>query len=157
MKSEAEVLAALAAYCSQAERCLFDLRRKIRDAGLSPDAGKRIIRRLSDEKFVDESRFVRAFVNDKFRFNHWGRIKIAYELKIRDIKPAIYEDAISGIDDEEYMSVLRNLLVGKRRTVKSSSPQDLFAKLMRFASSRGFETPLIVKTLKIMIKNVDYD
>jgi len=157
MKTEAETLAALAAYCSQSERCLYDLRRKIRDAGLSSDAEKRIIRRLSDENFVEERRFARAFVNDKFRFNRWGRIKITYELKMRDIKPSIYEEAISGIDEAEYLSTLRELLIAKQRSIKGSSPEELFAKLIRFATSRGFETPLIISTLKKMLKNLDYD
>ena len=157
MKSESEMLNTLAKYCSQAERCLYDVRKKIRAEKLSGDAEKRITDYLVLEKFIDEKRFCRSFVNDKFKFNHWGRIKICYELKNRNINPDIYYEAINSIDDEEYLSVLTNLLKNKKRTVSGRSPQDIFQKLCRFASSRGFETPLIIDTLKGILKNIDHE
>ena len=152
MKSESEVLSALAKYCSLAERCLYDVRKKIKAADLSGDAEQRIVEYLVKERFIDEKRFCRSFVNDKFKFNHWGRIKICYELKIRNIKPDVYYDAIDAIDEEEYISVLSGLLESKNRTIKGRSPQDVFQKLCRFASSRGFESELIVKILKSVLK-----
>ena len=157
MKSESEMLSTLAKYCSQAERCLYDVRKKIKAAGLSEEAEKRIIDRLVQEKFIDEKRFCRSFVNDKFKFNHWGRIKICYELKSRNISPDIYYEAVDAIDEDEYMSVLTDILKSKKRTVSGRSPQDIFQKLHRFASSRGFESPLIISTLKNIIKNIDYE
>ena len=157
MKSESEMLSAMAKYCSQAERCLYDVRKKIKAEKLSEDAEKRIIGRLVQEKFIDEKRFCRSFVNDKFKFNHWGRIKICYELKSRNISPEIYFEAVDSIDEEEYASVLTDMLKSKKRTVTGRSPQDIFQKLCRFASSRGFETPLIINTLKSILKNIDYE
>lgn len=154
MKSESEMLGALAKYCSLAERCIYDVRKKIKAADLPEDAEKRIIDRLVQEKFIDEKRFVRSFVNDKFRFNHWGRIKISYELSRKNIKSEIYADAIDAIDEEEYISVLTDLLKSKKRTTKGRSPQDVFQKLCRFAASRGFETPLIINTVKGLLKNI---
>ena len=99
MKTEAEVLSNLARYCSQAERCTDDVRKKIKASGFTEDIINRIINRLIQEKFIDEQRFCRSFVNDKLKFNHWGRIKIAYELKKRNIKPEIYSEALDSIDE----------------------------------------------------------
>ena len=157
MKSESEMLSTMAKYCSTAERCINDIRKKIKTEGLPPDAEKRIIDYLLKEKFINEKRFCRSFVNDKFKFNHWGRIKICYELKIRNIPPDVYYEAIEYIDDDEYISVLTDLLKSKKRTTNGRSPQDIFQKLCRFAASRGFETPLIINTLKGIIKNIDYE
>jgi regulatory protein len=160
MKTESEILAYLARYCSQAERCVDDIRKKIQTAGLictDDTAESRIINHLTEEKFIDERRFCRSFVNDKLRFNHWGRIKTGYELKKKNIKPEIYSDAINSIDEDEYVSVLNSLLKSKKRSVKGHSAQDVFRKLYRFALSRGFESPLIIKTLKELLGNVDPD
>ena len=157
MKSESEMLNTMARFCSQAERCLSDVRQKIKADGLSEDAEKRIVDRLIKEKFVDEERFCRSFVNDKFKFNHWGRIKICYELKKRNIRSDIYNDAIYSIDEAEYISVLTDMLKNKSRTVKGRSPQDIFQKLCRYASAKGFEMPVIINTLKSIIKNADYE
>jgi regulatory protein len=129
----------------------------MKTAGLTEDAEGRIIDRLIREKFIDERRFCRSFVNDKLKFNHWGRMKMSYELKRRSIKPEIYSDALESIDENEYLSVLSGLLKSKKRSVKGRSAQDVFQKLYRFASSRGFEPSLIVKTLKDLLGNMDYD
>ena len=83
--TEAEMLRRAAAYCSTAERCIQDVQKKIKAAGLTQEEGERIIARLLQEKFIDEHRFARYFVNDKLRFNKWGRIKIAYELQKKNI------------------------------------------------------------------------
>jgi len=149
------MLNALAKYCSQAERCLLDVRKKIQAENLSSEEEKRIIDWLLQEKFVDEKRFSRSFVHDKFHFNHWGRIKIGYELKSKGIAPEIYQEAIETIDEDEYMTVLTDLLKNKKRSVQGRSPQDVYLKLCRFASSKGFETALIFNTLKKMFKNID--
>jgi regulatory protein len=169
MKTESEILACLARYCSQAERCIDDVRKKMKSAGLTDDvahravdsdmrtddAEKRIIDRLIKENFIDERRFCRSFVNDKLKFNRWGRIKIGYELKKRNIKPENYSDAIASIEEEEYISILNDLLKSKKRSIKGRSAQDVSQKLYRFASSRGFEAPLIIKTLKDLFGNID--
>ena len=91
-----------AAYCSTAEHCIQDVQKKIKAAGLSQEEGERIIARLLQEKFIDEHRFARYFVNDKLRFNKWGRIKIAYELQKRNIPAPIRSEALEGIDEKEY-------------------------------------------------------
>ncbi len=153
MKTETETLSNLAKYCSQAERCVDDVRKKIHAAGLAGDAADRIINRLRQEKFIDEQRFCRSFVNDKLKFNHWGRIKIGYELKRRNMDPDTYSDAIDAIDESIYLSVLYHLLKSKKQSVKGRSAQDTFQKLYRFASSRGFESALIIKTLKDILNH----
>ena len=156
MRNESEMLNSLANYCSKAERCLFDARKKMQAEKFSEDAQKRIIDRLLKEKFIDEKRFSRSFVHDKLKLNHWGRIKIGYELKMRNIKPVDYNEAIETIDEDEYLAVLADLLTKKKRTVKGNSPQDAYQKLFRFAASRGFETSVIIKVLQQLLK-ISYD
>jgi regulatory protein len=155
MKTESEILAAMAGYCSQSERCIDDVRKKMKAEGVTDDAGNRIINRLVKEKFIDERRFCRSFVNDKLKFNRWGRIKTGYELKKRNIKPEIYSEAFDAVDESEYVSILNDLLKSKKRSVKGRSAQDVFQKLYRFALSRGFEASLIIKCLHDLFSNMD--
>ena len=147
-RNEQEILHRVASYCSTAERCIEDVRLKIVSAGATPEMEERIIARLLQEKFIDETRFCRCFVNDKFRFNRWGRIKISYELRQKNITSELISEALSQIDEEDYKSVLHALLKEKKRTAKGQTEQDLFNKLYRFALSRGFESNLTVQQLK---------
>ncbi len=147
-KSESEMLHRAATYCSAAERCIYDVRKKIENAGISPESIERIIDRLIKENFINEARFCRSFVNDKLRFNKWGRIKIGYELRRKGIAQELVDEALNGIDENEYRSILTELLKRKRLAMRSSSDADAFLKLCRFAASKGFEKHLIVENVK---------
>ncbi len=146
----------MAAYCSTAERCLYDIEKKIQQAGLSPEAANRIISRLVKEKFIDENRFARSFVNDKLRFNKWGKVKISYELKKRNIPVDILREAMEGIDDLEYNCLLLSILKEKKKTVKGKDDRDIFIKLLRFAVGRGFESKETISCLRQLLKGDGY-
>ena len=147
-QTEPEMLRLIASYCSKAERCIQDVRKKISTTSISSEVEERIIARLLKERYIDESRYCRSFVKDKFRFNRWGRIKIGYELRGKNISANDINEAISQIDEDEYNSVLYDLLKDKMRTTMGKTAQDNFNKLYRFALSRGFESNLTLQQLK---------
>jgi len=156
--SEAEMLHRMAAYCSTAERCVQDVEKKIKASGLSADAAHRIIEMLRKEKFLDESRFSRSFVNDKLQFNKWGRIKIGYELKRKNIPETYISEAIDAIEEDKYTSILIILLKEKKKTIRGKDKHEIFYKLMRFAAGRGFEGNITTKCLKQLdINDTDYE
>ncbi|MDR2389343.1 MAG: RecX family transcriptional regulator [Tannerellaceae bacterium] len=151
-QSESEMMHRMAAYCSVAERCLYDVRKKMQAAGLSTEAMEGIVDRLIKEKFIDEKRFARCFVNDKLRFNHWGRIRINYELGKKNIPPAICREALEGIDEATYNDILYALLKEKKKTLRGKNEQEVFLKLLRFASGRGFENRETIPCLRRLYK-----
>lgn len=151
-RTEAELLHRYAAYCSVAERCIRDVEKKIEAADVSSEVTKRIIRRLVEEKFIDEVRFCRSFVNDKLRFNKWGRIKIDFELRSKGIDADTRENALNQIDEQFYYDTLLTLLKEKKKSMKAKDAREEFLKLLRFAAGRGFETNLASRCLKHLIK-----
>jgi len=155
-KSEAELLHRMAAYCSTTERCIQEIEKKLTAAGATPEITGRIISRLLKEKFIDEARFARSFVNDKLRYNKWGRIKISYELQKKNIPAAIREEALSGINEEEYHSILSALLKSKKKTTKGKDDRDVFSKLLRFATGKGFESRESIPLIKQIVNTGDY-
>jgi regulatory protein len=154
--NESEMLKRMAAYCSGAERCIQDVQKKIQLAGLPDEAGERIIAALTKERFIDEARFARSFVHDRLRFNQWGRIKTAYELRRKGIPPAICREALEEIDEPAYRSALLSLLEKKKRTMRGKNEQDLYAGLFRFAAGRGFENKEITCCLRQLFKEDGY-
>ncbi|MDR1500245.1 MAG: RecX family transcriptional regulator [Tannerellaceae bacterium] len=134
---EGGMMSRMAAYCSAAERCVFDVEKKIAAAGLSKESSERITAFLLKERYIDHERFARCFVSDKLRFNRWGRIRLEYELRARRIPPEICRAAIEGINEEEYMSILSSELEKKMKKVGG---KEAFGRLLRFAAGRGFES-----------------
>ena len=148
MKTPAQALSALAALCSRGEQAESDLREKLRKWEVSPADADRIIQRLNEENFWTDERYARAFVRDKFRFNGWGRIKIAHALRQKHIDSQWIEQALADeIDDAAYHDTLIRLMQGKLRSVAGREPQAARAALLRFAASRGFESDLCYRCL----------
>ena len=143
--TEPQALNRAASYCSKAERCEYDVRRKLLSWELTDDAIARILKRLKDERFLDDERFCKSFVNDKVRFNKWGRTKIIYELRKRSIPEAIYLPILDELSGDEFEKQLLHILTVKARSVKAKNDYDKKTKLIRFAISRGFSMDMAIK------------
>lgn len=137
-----------AVLCSRSEKCTSEILEKLRLFGLSAEESEPVMKKLADEKYIDDERFARAFVKDKFRFNHWGKQKIEYMLRAKKINQDILELAFEEIEDEGYAEELLKLLTDKAKTVKAKDQYDKRNKLMRFAMGRGFESGKIYAALK---------
>lgn len=138
--SEADYLKKMEAYCARAEHCCSEVSDKLKRSGVSDEAIERILDTLQQEKYIDEERYCRAFIRDKYRFAKWGRVKIAQMLKTKKIPRSLYFPLMDEIiDPEEYRSVLRTLLVVQRRSIRACDQRELYNKLIRFAIGRGFE------------------
>lgn len=154
--SENQALARVAAYCSKAERSEFDVKRKLQNWELTDDAIQNIVKRLKDEQFLNEERFCKAFVRDKIRFNKWGKSKIIYELKKKQISSQTIQRCFDDIDDQFIDDQLQSILITKVKSVKANNDYEKRNKLIRFALGRGYRLDQILKTIsKILTTNDD--
>lgn len=144
-----EILYKLAAKCSVSEQCLSDIESKLAKYDLSEEERTHILRHLVEEKYVDDGRYAEAYVKDKYRFNKWGRIKIAQGLRMKGIDNETIKAAMGAIDEEEYMDILRSLIKAKRKSTKGKSNYEITGKLIRFATGRGFEFEAIRKCIDV--------
>lgn len=138
-----QALSKAMAICSKAEKCVSDIQQKLNDWGIEQADAQKIIKTLIAEKFIDEERYTRYFVRDKFRFNHWGKVKIVFMLKSKKIPATLIDEALQEIDNEVYIELLVKLLKEKATKTKFVNEYDKKGKLVRFAQSRGFEFEVI--------------
>ncbi|MBR6998867.1 MAG: RecX family transcriptional regulator, partial [Prevotella sp.] len=66
----------LAALCARGEHCQSEMLEKMRAWGVTAEEQAQVMARLTQEHYVDDERFARAFVADKVRYNKWGRRKV---------------------------------------------------------------------------------
>lgn len=137
-----------AVLCSRSEYCTYEIGEKLKLWGLSPKEAVLVIENLIAEKYIDDERFARAYAKDKFKFNRWGKQKIAYMLRSKNIPAEIIELAFEEIEDENYTDKLRILLADKTKSIKAKDNYDLRNKLMRFALGRGFESAQVYAAFK---------
>ena len=120
---------------------------KLYAAGLGEEESDEIVQCLVEQGYIDEQRYANAFVNDKFRFNKWGKLKIAHALRQKKIPTVVIQIALDTLDEDAYSHVLLQLIEAKKKTVKGTAAQQK-AAVMRFAVSRGFELDLVLRLLR---------
>ena len=154
--SPGEALNKAAAYCTLCERCISEVSTKLTAWNVPRSEQDKIIDRLIEENFIDEARYCRAFVNDKVKFNRWGRIKITAALREKHLPQEYIREALESIDEEIYQQSLKEVIEIKRRELKGKDDFATQQKIIRHAASRGYEPSLIITTIKYKGDEMDF-
>jgi len=141
-----EALKRLQKICSGQEKCPADILLLLKKWGVDFRHHNGIISRLKADRFIDEVRFTDAFVMDKIRLDHWGLVKISYFLRQKGIPDQVIGDACKRVDRGVYTGMIRKELEKKRKTLKGS-PRDIWTRLARYGSSRGYEMDIMYVVL----------
>lgn len=153
--TEEQTFSRATGYCSRAEHCPSEVVSKLRQWGVADEeVQQRIVCRLMQEGYIDESRFCHSFVNDKFRFNHWGKQKIALYLRQKGLPATLIAEALAEIEEEGYEEMTEQLLMSKLKSLKTADPYQLYGKLMRFAAGRGIEQEQAHAAIKRLLNQV---
>jgi regulatory protein len=139
-----------AALCSRQERCTGYIRERLSQWNVKADDAEKIIRKLQEEKFLDDDRYALFYAKEKFRFNGWGRVKIAHMLRQHGIGEESIGQALEEIDEEAYFQACFELVTQKSASLKEKNLYARKGKLYRFAAGRGFEPDLIHRVLNLV-------
>ena len=148
-----QVLDKMAKYCAYQERCAKDVKDKLRTFDIAEEEKTKILEYLLDNRFVNDERFTRIFVQSKSNQNDWGTNKIRYHLIQKGIAKDIIDEALGQTDEEGYRQRLIDILKTKSRTVKAASDFEKKRKLAAYAMQKGFEGNLVWEVLK----DLDFD
>jgi regulatory protein len=138
------------ALCAGREYTSAEILSKLKLWGLEAEESGRIIQLLKNENFINEERYAFAFVKDKFRYNKWGKLKIAAHLRSKNVSDEVIRKALDSIDEETYRNTIENIISTHRHSVKAKNQYDLKAKLLRYGLSKGFESHLLYDLLNGM-------
>jgi regulatory protein len=147
-----EAYAKMAQLCSRSEQCSADIRKKMIVYEIMDELVEEIIAKLRKEKFLDDERYVRAYVSDKFRLNKWGKIKMRHYLKAKGLSDDLIDKGLQEIKEEQYKKVLISTLKEKAKTIKTGNKFEKLGHIIRFAQSRGFEPEIIHRYLPEVVK-----
>lgn len=136
--------------CSLQEKCKSDILKKLVEWGQTSEDAEQMISKLEKENYINELRYAEYYVEDKFKLNNWGKVKIEYMLKQKGIETLIIDNAMQKIDDSEYKKILRKILKEKVKKINATYSYTIKAKLIRYTQSKGFETELSLSILDDM-------
>lgn len=142
-----QALQKLRQYCAYQERSHYEVQQKLWDLGVRRAEHDEIISTLIEEDYLNEERFARAFAGGKFRMKDWGRKKIYYALKEKQVSEYSIKKAMKEIDDEEYKNVLKELAEKKYAALKSEQYLVRKKKTMDYLLQKGYEADLVTKAV----------
>jgi regulatory protein len=143
-----QVLDKMAKYCAYQERCVKDVKDKLKTFDISEEEKTKILDYLLDNRFVNDDRFAKAFVRGKVNQSGWGVNKIRFHLIQKGIDKDIIDEALGQTDNEVYRQRLIDILKTKSKTIKADSDFEKKRKLAAYAMQKGFEGNLIGEVLK---------
>lgn len=141
------ILGEIRNFCSYQERYIREVEEKLKDWAVQKQKIPAIISRLQQEGFLSEKRFVKAFSTGKFRQNKWGRVKIAFELKLRGISESLIPLGLAEIDENEYRETLKNLIIRKKSEKDLDKIVNARSKIVNFVAGKGYEMNQILEIM----------
>lgn len=138
-----QALQKLKHYCAYQERCHSEVKEKLYSLGVWKIDHDEIIATLIEENYLNEERFAIAFAGGKWRIKQWGRVKIKYELKQKQVSEYSIKKALKQIDEEEYLKVLSKLAKEKYAALKNEQYLVREKKTIDYLLKKGFESELV--------------
>jgi len=133
-------------YCSHSERCIFDLQQKFKQWDVPEQFWDSIVDVLVSDGFIDESRYASAFVNDKIKFNSWGKQKVRYHLIQKGIGSSVISACLSDFPDGEYYTIAHRLVARKFQLL--SGDAQMYNKIVRYMAGKGFDYELVSQIIR---------
>jgi regulatory protein len=134
-------------YCAHEEKSIFDLKSKLKSWNVDPSLREEIIDELKKQNYINEERYAKVFTSGKVRIKKWGRIKIANQLRAKNISEDYIDKALRSIDEEKYSLNLQHLISQKRSLVKGKTENEKKMKLIQFLIAKGYEQEQIYKEI----------
>jgi regulatory protein len=138
-----QALQKLKHFCAYQERSHYEVKEKLYKLGMWKKEHDEITAVLIEENYLNEERFAIAFAGGKFRLKQWGRVKIKYELKQRQVSEYSIKKALKQIEEKGYLAVLAKLAEEKYASLKDEQYLIRKKKTIDYLLQRGFEMELV--------------
>ena len=126
-------------YCAYQERSVFEADKKLRSYTNNEKTITEVINALFSDNFLNEERFVVAYIEGKVNQKRWGKQKIRSGLIAHRIQPELIDQKLSEVSLLVYQDNLLKLAQKKAKTLSHKVPEfENIAKIMRFLYSKGY-------------------
>jgi regulatory protein len=144
-------------FCAYQERCHEEVLVKLQSLKINSDTIDQIMVHLITENFLNEERFAMSFARGKHRIKHWGKIRIANELKFRKIAQSLINKALQEISPEEYLNTFHSLANRHWDAMRETNDLKKRNKFCDYLLRKGFESNLVYEKVKELESSTSSD
>ena len=138
----------LTRFCLYRERCTQEVIQKMYSLKVTETEKEKLLEQLKEEKYIDDDRFIKAFINTKVYVKRWGKVKIRQELSMKKFDKEKIKLELVLVDDERYIENLNHLAERKWPSLIKKTDREKRASLFRYLSGKGYESDLIMDWMK---------
>lgn len=112
-----------------------------------------VIEKLKNQKYLDDTVYAKAFVNDRIKFSNNGPYKIKRELEDKKISNTIIDEVLSIFDYSFEKEKLEKLVPKYVKTIRNKSYMMMKNKVCEYFSGLGYNKSVVLDILE----DIDYD
>lgn len=134
-------------------RTLKELREYLLKKNFDINVIDNVLDRLVNEGYLDEKKYIDAYVNDKVNLTTWGPYKIKKNLEMLELDENLIEDKISSISDNVWKNKLEKIVNRKIKSMNNKSLSMIKNKLRLDMFNLGYDNSLIEEVLNNIYSN----
>lgn len=140
-------------YCSYQERTELEVHKKLAALGVPSEEIAPLIETLKSERWLDEARYVEAFIHGKWGQKQWGRRKLQIALRSKGVTPEYIQEGLTSIDEADYRQRLQELADKKKQLLSTYSAVEQQHKLTNYLLQKGYEPELVYSIVHNLLEN----
>ncbi|EYE88198.1 hypothetical protein Q428_09205 [Fervidicella metallireducens AeB] len=129
------------------------IKKKMIARGFSQSTIVKIINKLLEYNFINDFNYAQRYTNDCINFKKIGSNKIFYSLKSKGINQDILEK-INFDDEKEYSNCY---YLAQKKLHSMSQDTNGKRKIFRFLMTRGFDSQLIMRVLRDIDQEIEFN
>lgn len=141
---------------SRAPKSEKELKVKMQDKGYDVIFIENVIKKLREQRYIDDERYSEMFISSKINTSKDGRRKIKEALYNKGINKEIIDEKLSSVSEEE--EIERAFLLAKKKlaSMKEEDTRKKTLKLSNYLINKGFEYSTVKKVVSSLLKG-DFD
>lgn len=146
---EGTVYQKAARYCGYQERTEKEVQEKLRAWGVvQREEEAHIIQALRIDNFLNEERYVEAFIRGKCLGKQWGKRKMFDALTKKGLDQVLIQKGLATIETDDYMQRLRYIADRKKQSLAGETSLQRKQKLTNYLLQKGYEPDLVTQTVQ---------
>ncbi len=112
--------------------------------GVPEEERPKVLEKLLEDRFIDDTRFAKAYVSEKTNLNCWGTYRLRQGLRMKGVSSEIIDEKIESLNPELMTENLEKKLEKKLRQTRTYRDRyDLRNKLIRHGLTLGYDYPSV--------------
>lgn len=134
-------------YINTKMRCEFEIITYLKKKNIDDNLINLIINKLKEEGFIDDRKYIKSYISDKVRLNHYGLNKIRNELISLKIDKNMIDEEIENYDKSDVSNNLLKLIEKKLKSNKNYAGDVLRQRILLEFTNKGYSREEILEIL----------